>query len=88
MAPFSWITGVLALSGTLVTASPLKMRGPVTHEHVNTVSTPYGDVSYSDIPDNWGQLDLFSDGVYQGTILAHENGGTASYPLHINVTLY
>jgi hypothetical protein len=86
MAPFySWVTGVLALSGSLVTASPVK-RGPVVNEPINAVSTPYGEMSYTELPNNRSQLDLYTGGVYQGTILAHENGGIGSRPFHLNVT--
>ncbi|GES63977.1 hypothetical protein ATEIFO6365_0008004700 [Aspergillus terreus] len=87
MAPFfSWVTGVLALSGSLVTASPVK-RGPVVNEPINAVSTPYGEVSYTELPDNRSQLDLYTDGVYQGMILAHEKGANVFGPDGVEINL-
>ncbi|KAG2414713.1 hypothetical protein HFD88_003905 [Aspergillus terreus] len=87
MAPFySWVTGVLALSGSLVTASPVK-RGPVVNEPINAVSTPYGEMSYTELPNNRSQLDLYTGGVYQGTILAHENGANVFGPDGVEINL-
>lgn len=61
----------LAFGSAIARSSGLTAREDTN----NTVSTPYGDVVSTFLPDGKHKLEFFSDGVLQVTALEREDGG-------------